>query len=446
MSTYTPIASVTLAADVASINISGIPQTYTDLVVVVTGYQTGGADNSLGLWFNGDTGSNYSWTRILGSGSSAISGRGTNTVEMDLGMIGGYGTRAISNSIFHIMNYSNTTTYKTALGRGNMADGYLGAAVGLWRNTSAVTSINIGTSGGNNMKSGATVNLYGIASGSPKAFGGDIVTTDGTYYYHTFLSSGTFTPAQNLSVDYLVVAGGGGGSFGGGGSGGLRCTVGATGGGGSLESKASLSNTVAYAITIGAGGVGGFATTIAATNGSNSSISGTGLTTITSTGGGYGGGQSNNYTAANSGGSGGGSGHGTGSSGAVVNQYGAGTNNQGYAGGSGYENPYYTGGGGGGAGAVGSNSTTSTGGNGGAGVATSISGSSVTYAGGGGGAYQGSGGSGGGGAGSANSGTTNGTSGSANTGGGGGGSNRSAPNVGTSGNGGSGIVIIRYLK
>ena len=76
--------------------------------------------------------------------------------------------------------------------------------------------------------------------------------------------------STNVSASYLVVAGGGGsGSNGGGG-----------GAGGYLSSTAILSTLNTYSITVGAGG----------TNvvGSNSVISGTGLTTITATGGGYG--------------------------------------------------------------------------------------------------------------------------------------------------------------
>jgi hypothetical protein len=111
----------------------------------------------------------------------------------------------------------------------------------------------------------STFYLYGVAAlGTtpaivPYATGGDTIMTDGTYWYHTFVSSGTFTPAKALTADYLVVAGGGGG-----GQGGQRCrwrrwtscTVGATGGGGSLESALSL-GTSAYTVTIGAGGAGG---------------------------------------------------------------------------------------------------------------------------------------------------------------------------------------------
>jgi hypothetical protein len=96
----------------------------------------------------------------------------------------------------------------------------------------------------------STFYLYGVAAlGTtpaivPYATGGDTIMTDGTYWYHTFVSSGTFTPAKAISCDYLVVAGGGGGgkgaNSGGGGAGGLRSTVTATGGGGSLETALSL--------------------------------------------------------------------------------------------------------------------------------------------------------------------------------------------------------------
>ncbi len=69
------------------------------------------------------------------------------------------------NTIMHIMNYSNTNTYKTALGRVNTptnATIYPGttAGVGLWRNTAAITSLTC--SNGENFTSGSTFTLYGI--------------------------------------------------------------------------------------------------------------------------------------------------------------------------------------------------------------------------------------------------------------------------------------------
>jgi hypothetical protein len=104
----------------------------------------------------------------------------------------------------------------------------LNTAAGLWNNTAAITSLTIAVTGAS-QTIGSTFYLYGISnvtSGS-KATGG-VVSSDGTYWYHTFPFSGTFTPTQSLTADYLVIAGGGGGGVhhgGGGGAGGLRSTV-----------------------------------------------------------------------------------------------------------------------------------------------------------------------------------------------------------------------------
>ena len=241
--------------------------------------------------------------------------------------------------------------------------------------------------------------------------------------------------ANNVPASYLAVAGGGGGgSYAGGGGGGA---------GGYQTSTFTLSILNTYSITVGAGGVGGVNATPIATNGSNSVISGTGLTTITSTGGGRGGGFYGSFNTGNSGGSGGGNAYNTTATG------GAGTSGQGNngGGGSGGGLTHNGAGGGGGASAVGGNSNTSSGapsGNGGAGTASSISGSSVTYAGGGGGgnftSTAGTGGSGGGGNGGSNA---SGTAGTVNLGGGGGGSGSTG---GAGGAGGSGIVIISYTS
>jgi hypothetical protein len=237
------------------------------------------------------------------------------------------------------------------------------------------------------------------------------------------------------SVDFLVIAGGGGGGHcatnrggGGGGAGGYRNSYNneQSGGGGSSESSLTFNPGTVYTITVGAGGS-------SVTNGVNSSLSGTGLTTITSTGGGYGGVASDS---ANSGGSGGGRGNNAGS------LAGSGTANQGFAGGATNidNNPPFIGTGGGGAGAIGGNASISpsVAGAGGVGLASLITGSSVNRGGGGGGAgtpsTSGGTASFGGGAGNG-SGTA--TAGTDNTGGGGG----AGLSVGASG--GSGVVILR---
>jgi hypothetical protein len=435
VATYKPLQSITLTSNASSVTFSGISQDYTDLVLVSQTQQvTSGED--LAIRFNNDSTSIYSRTYICGDGSTAHSGRSTSQTYIILDHHGTPPTStSFGSSIVNIPNYSNTTLNKTVLNRNGSIDSSPAVAtvsnVGLWRSTSAITSITVLCTNSSNLKAGSTFDLYGIKSGAPQAVGGDLVTTDGNYWYHTFRSTQTFTPLRPLTVDYLVVAGGAGGgnhAAGGGGAGGLRSTVTATGGGGSLESAIAISSGTSYTVQVGAGGAGmvsqgNSSVSLAGNDGTNSIFS-----TITATGGGGGGAIS--ATTGRNGGSAGGGG------GAATASGGTGTTNQGYGGGAANSTQS---GGGGGAGAAGATS------NGGTGVAVSISGSSVTYAGGGGGAQQsggGSGGAGGGGNGGNNSGG-NPTSGTANTGGGGGGHWYSMGTNATNA-GGSGIVIVRY--
>ena len=151
--TYEPIATTTLGSAASTITFSTISGSYTDLVVIFRGIETTNDFNL--LRFNGDTGSNYSHTEIYGDGSSAQSGRGSNRTTMYFGR----GQTTPNSKILHILNYSNTTTYKTTLSRNNSDS--VGAFVNLWRSTSAITSIEF-SRGGGNYDVGTTVTLYGI--------------------------------------------------------------------------------------------------------------------------------------------------------------------------------------------------------------------------------------------------------------------------------------------
>jgi hypothetical protein len=456
---YILLDRIELNATAASVTFDNIPQSgYTDLKVVVSARLTAAVDfASLSIAFNGSTASFTS--RILqGDGSSAVSATLTNFA----GGVNGTSTTAntFDNVEIYIPNYrsSNNKSFSVdSVVENNATAGRDTLVAGLWSNTAAITQVAF-TSASGSFAANSTFSLYGLAQVgttpaiAPKADGGNVIGTDGTYWYHAFLSNGTFTPQVGLSCDYLVVAGGGGGGsyIGGGGAGGLRSTVTATGGGGALESQVSLTSGISYTITVGAGGAGGVNTGDGVI-GSSSSIAGTGLTTITSTGGGYGGGYAN-LTGGN-GGSGGGGG---------VNNSAAGTGGtrvvgQGYAGGNGFfgTSSVVGGGGGGGSGALGTPGSSATGGAGGIGVAISAfasptgTGVSNRYAGGGGGSVDGrfgsnvgAGGTGGGGAGSSNG---TGVAGTGNTGGGGGAGTYFSGAFTAGGAGGSGVVIVRYL-
>jgi hypothetical protein len=153
-STYAPIATTTFSGSSSSYVFNSIPQTYTDLYVVLESYEpTNGA--SIGIQFNGDSGSNYSYTFMYGSGSSVGAQNSTNTVNVYVGQINS-GTTVLAS----INNYSNTTTYKTVMSRNGASSQDVFMSTGTWRNTNAITSLTVLRGG--NFPSGGTVTLFGI--------------------------------------------------------------------------------------------------------------------------------------------------------------------------------------------------------------------------------------------------------------------------------------------
>ena len=281
-------------------------------------------------------------------------------------------------------------------------------------------------------------------TGSVAHQNGEIFIFNGQNWQTLGAQTGTTQP--DTSLEYIVIAGGGGGGGwgGGGGAGGFLS--------GSIDTVTSGST---FTMTVGAGSAGGQLSQnaggyVVGVDGSNSSLVGSGYTTVTTIGGG-GGGRHNSYTPDNGrdGGSGGGAGmHAGGGTGAG----GSGTAGQGNDGGAGGGSStyYYRGGGGGGASQVGQDGNGySAGGEGGSGSLSSITGTAVRYAGGGGshtdrrgGGGVAPGGPGGGGAGGGYQPDTHAGDGTANTGGGGGGSYGYSNSH--QGGGGSGVIIVAY--
>lgn len=156
-STYTPIATTTLGSAASSVTFSSISGTYTDLVVIFSG--TGGSVD-IQYQFNGDTGTNYSVTRLSGNGSTAVSNRNTNYASIEADYFA-YANSTQTLNICNIMNYSNSTTNKTVLFRSNNASLGTDVGVGLWRNTAAITQVLIKTNA-STFSTGSTFSLYGI--------------------------------------------------------------------------------------------------------------------------------------------------------------------------------------------------------------------------------------------------------------------------------------------
>lgn len=159
-STYEPIATQTLGSAASSVTFSSIPSTYTDLVLVYSVKVSAAAD--LSIYFNGVTGTSYSTTYLSGTGAAAQSARSSNAGATFLDYNGYPDGTNFNAAIYNIMNYSNTTTYKTILGRSNNASTGVDAVVGLFRDTSAISSLTVDPVGASTLSIGSTFTLYGI--------------------------------------------------------------------------------------------------------------------------------------------------------------------------------------------------------------------------------------------------------------------------------------------
>ena len=155
--TYEKIDATTLTSTSSSVTFSSIPGTYTDLVLI----QNSIATSEFNIWvrFNSDTGNNYSYTYIVGDGAGGgETGRSSNYSYMDAG---GVNTSPATTAIFYINNYSNTTTFKNLFSRVGSTSKVLGMYIGMWRSTSAITSVTTLASS-STFASGSTFTLYGI--------------------------------------------------------------------------------------------------------------------------------------------------------------------------------------------------------------------------------------------------------------------------------------------
>lgn len=160
--TYEPIATTTLGSAAASITFSSIPATYTDLKVVFTGTVTE-VGETLYYRFNSDSGSNYSITQLYGEGTTAASRRLTSATQLSTTYaysLDGTNPQMITFDVFSYAGSTNKTTLGSHAGDNNGAGG-VDLTVGLWRNTSAITSIYVFCSY-LTFKTGSTFTLYGI--------------------------------------------------------------------------------------------------------------------------------------------------------------------------------------------------------------------------------------------------------------------------------------------
>ncbi len=163
--TYESINSYTLGSDTATVSFTSIPQTYTDLHLVVTSRVTGG-QNSAGIdalaYYNSDQGNNYSYTQMYANGSTTGSNRGTSLTYSYLGVSSNANTNEHAIFKADILDYANSTTFKTTIAKPDSPYGNTFARVTLWRSTANITAITLYAELSLSFKADSTFTLYGI--------------------------------------------------------------------------------------------------------------------------------------------------------------------------------------------------------------------------------------------------------------------------------------------
>jgi hypothetical protein len=164
---YESIATTTLSGNSSSFTFSSIPSDYSHLQLRCF-LKSGSGDNDILLQFNGDSGANYSYHTLFGTGSAV--GADGSASQTFIYLARNFNTASVgAAAIVDILDYKDTNKYKTARILAGFDDstshaGYrdVGLFSGNWRNTAAITSITISVAGGYALGQYTSVALYGV--------------------------------------------------------------------------------------------------------------------------------------------------------------------------------------------------------------------------------------------------------------------------------------------
>ena len=164
--TYEKIQSTTLSSAAADITFSSISSAYTDfkLVLVARSNNTGTPREDLYIRFNSDTASNYSTTILYGQDGSIGSFRQSSQTRINAytGLPGTSGQFSLTMvDVFSYAGSANKTCLISVNNDQNTVGGEVNVQVGLYRSTSAITSITV-LPQTNSFDVGTTATLYGI--------------------------------------------------------------------------------------------------------------------------------------------------------------------------------------------------------------------------------------------------------------------------------------------
>lgn len=164
---FESIATVTVGSGgAANVEFTAIPATFQHLHLRILSQdaRTQFDGSQMSVTFNGDTASNYTEHQLIGDGSAVSAyGAGSTSSSTILNGRGGSGYYMGAN-VMDIVDYANTSKFKTMRtfsGVDNNGSGRIRLESGLWRSTSAITSIKF-TPLTANFAQHSTFALYGV--------------------------------------------------------------------------------------------------------------------------------------------------------------------------------------------------------------------------------------------------------------------------------------------
>jgi len=162
-----------LGSAASSIEFTSIPQTYTDLYLVVSARSTRtdqGPRNVLAVQFNSVT-TGYSYRRLYGIPSLATgsdNGSGADSFLLGYQSSNAATSNTFGNASLYIPNYTssaNKSGSSDSVGESNESQVGLAIQANLWSNTAAITSLKI-YDPSYNLMTYSSATLYGITKGS----------------------------------------------------------------------------------------------------------------------------------------------------------------------------------------------------------------------------------------------------------------------------------------
>lgn len=164
--TYVKIASYAATGSVATIDLTSIPSTYTDLLLRGSIRGTNASTYSqVTMTFNGST-SGYSSRNLEGGDGAAASYSTSSAAYVTAGYVSGANATASTFGVFdvYIPNYAGSANKSMSVdsaGETNAANGiYMDFFANLWANSAAINQITLSLT---NIAQYSTVTLYGIS-------------------------------------------------------------------------------------------------------------------------------------------------------------------------------------------------------------------------------------------------------------------------------------------